>query len=182
MDLWNDCYARCLHSGRVWYVSFAFANFDLQDPDTIPYFVLFVSCLRANYVPFPISPRNSASAVAHLIFEAGVSHLLIGHEPAMIHLAESAVTILKEKYPLSVVPDVSYIPLFEDIFISDTPVVPEALPFEYHGPDATAYILHSSGIVQVCLPSLQQNWNSTQVQLHSRNQFAGRIFARFKEP
>jgi hypothetical protein len=122
--------------------------------------------------------------VAHLIFETGVSHLLIGHEPAMIHLAESAITILKEKYPLSVVPNVSYIPLFEDLFIPvfDTPVTPEALPPEYQGPDATAYILHSSGIVQVCLPSLQQNWNSTQVQLHPPNQFAGRIFARFKEP
>ncbi|KAJ7929762.1 hypothetical protein B0H13DRAFT_2652291 [Mycena leptocephala] len=136
----------------------------LAASDTIPYFVLFVSCLRANYVPFPISPRNSASAVAHLIFETGVSHLLIGHEPAMIYLAESAITILKEKYPLSVVPNVSYIPLFEDLFIpvSDTPVTPEALPFEYQGPDATAYILHSSGSTAFPKPIRWTNLRSIQ--------------------
>jgi acyl-CoA synthetase (AMP-forming)/AMP-acid ligase II len=44
------------------------------DLDAIPYFVLFMSCLRANYVVFPISPRNSPSAVAHLIDKGGSSH------------------------------------------------------------------------------------------------------------
>ncbi|KAF7330918.1 Acetyl-CoA synthetase-like protein [Mycena venus] len=106
-----------------------FLNHLTNDPDTIPYFVLFVSCLRANCVPFPISPRKSPSAVAHLISKAGVNHLLIGHEPAMFHLAEEAVKILKGRYPMTSVPDVSYVPLFEELFVpgSGTVVAPEAL-------------------------------------------------------
>jgi acyl-CoA synthetase (AMP-forming)/AMP-acid ligase II len=106
-----------------------------------------MSCLRANYVPFPISPRNSPSAVAHLISKARISHLVIGDEPAMVSLANDAITILKEEYSTTAVPDVSYVPSFEDLFISasGTRPTPEDLPFEYHGPDATACIMHSSG-------------------------------------
>ncbi|KAJ7870004.1 hypothetical protein B0H13DRAFT_2557202 [Mycena leptocephala] len=101
----------------------------LASSDTIPYFILVMSCLRANYVPFPISPRNSPSAVANLISKAGVRHLLIGHEPAMAHLAEDAIGILKEEYSTTAAPD----------------VLRSDLPFEYHGPDAAACIIHSSG-------------------------------------
>ncbi|KAJ7930505.1 hypothetical protein B0H13DRAFT_2532734 [Mycena leptocephala] len=46
----------------------------LASSDAIPYFTLIMSCLRANYVVFPISPRNSPSAVAYLVAKAGVKH------------------------------------------------------------------------------------------------------------
>ncbi|KAJ7449028.1 hypothetical protein B0H11DRAFT_2079248 [Mycena galericulata] len=119
----------------------------LASSDTIPYFTLLISCFRANYVAFPISPRNSPSAVAHLIDKVGVKHLLIGHEPAMLELANAAVDILKEKYPLTSRPDVSYVPLFEDLFLpeSERLLGPDDLPYEYKGPDSPACIFHSSG-------------------------------------
>ncbi|KAJ7464987.1 hypothetical protein B0H11DRAFT_2050421 [Mycena galericulata] len=138
----------------------------LSSSDTIPYFILFVSCLRANYVPFPISPRNSPSAVAHLISKAGVGHLLIGHEPAMAELAADAITILKEQYSSAVVPDVTYAPLFEDLFVSvSDAVTPDALPFEYKGPDATACIMHSSGSTAFPKPIYWTNHRTIQTSL-----------------
>ncbi|KAJ7819956.1 hypothetical protein B0H14DRAFT_3089317 [Mycena olivaceomarginata] len=110
----------------------------LAASDAIPYFVLFMSCLRANYVVFPISPRNSPSAAA-------VNHLLIGHDPAMLALATDATQFLKEKYSTAV-PDISYIPLFEDLFRPDSNILtPEDIPYEYDGPDSPAVICHSSG-------------------------------------
>lgn len=114
--------------------------------DTIPYFTLIMSCVRANYVVFPISPRNSPTAIAHLIDKVGVNHLLIGHEPAMLELANDALDILRSQYPLTAAPDVSYVPLFEDLFLpsSERSLVLD-LPYEYKGPDATACIMHSSG-------------------------------------
>ncbi|KAJ7449030.1 hypothetical protein B0H11DRAFT_2079260 [Mycena galericulata] len=114
---------------------------------TIPYFTLLASCYRANYVAFPISPRNSPAAVAHLIDKVGVKHLLIGQEPAMLELANAAGDILKEKYPLTSRPDMSYVPLFEDLFLpeSERLLGPDDLPYEYKGPDSPACIFHSSG-------------------------------------
>jgi acyl-CoA synthetase (AMP-forming)/AMP-acid ligase II len=115
-------------------------------PDAIPYFTLIMSCLRANYVVFPISPRNSPSAVAYLVAKAGVKHVLIGHEPAMLELMTAALNILGKEYPLTDPPDVSYAPLFEDLFLLDPIIIsPDTLPYEYKGPDATACIMHSSG-------------------------------------
>lgn len=114
-----------------------------------------MSCLRANYVPFPISPRNSPSAVAHLVSKGRVSHLLIGHEPAMVELAKDALRILKEEYPPMVVaPDVTYLPLFQDLFLpvsESSGMTPEALPYEYHGPDVIACMMHSSGTLRISL-------------------------------
>ncbi|KAJ7233038.1 hypothetical protein C8J57DRAFT_1090832 [Mycena rebaudengoi] len=119
----------------------------LASSDTIPYFVLFVSCLRANYLVFPISPRNSPSAVAYLIDKVGVNYLLIGHEPTMQDISANAIQILKDQYPGTAVPDVSYVPLFEDLFLpqSEGSLAPEDIPYEYHGPDAPALVIHSSG-------------------------------------
>jgi acyl-CoA synthetase (AMP-forming)/AMP-acid ligase II len=140
-----------------------------------------MSCLRANYVPFPISPRNSPSAVANLISKAGVRHLLIGREPAMAHLAEDAIGILKEEYSTTAVPDVSYVPSFEDLFISasDTRHTLEDVPFEYHGPDAAACIIHSSGNHSIFFFAAGLN-GPPQVRLRSPSRSAGQIITPVK--
>ncbi|KAJ7245421.1 hypothetical protein C8J57DRAFT_1082265 [Mycena rebaudengoi] len=110
----------------------------LASSDTIPYFTLIMSCLRANYLVFLVSPRNSPSAVAYLIDRVGVNYLLIGHDPAMLDLSTNAVNILKEQYPRTTVPDVSHVPLFEDLFLSDPErtLGPEDIPYEYSGSTA----------------------------------------------
>ncbi|KAJ7697661.1 hypothetical protein B0H17DRAFT_1130265 [Mycena rosella] len=112
--------------------------------DAIPYGIL-MSCFRANYIVFPISPRNSPSAIAHLINKVGVNHLLIGHEASMQDLAHDSLDILTSKYPLMTTPDVSYVLLFEDLFLSasERNMTPDAVPYEYKGADAIVGVLHS---------------------------------------
>ncbi|KAF7358618.1 Acetyl-CoA synthetase-like protein [Mycena sanguinolenta] len=124
----------------------------LAASDAIPYFVLFMSCLRANYVVFPISPRNSSAAVAHLIDKGAVDHLLVGPDPALLALATEATQILKEKYSTPV-PDISATPLFEDLFHPDSNSITAVdIPYEYHGPDSPGLICHSSGVSAMNMP------------------------------
>ncbi|KAJ7204502.1 hypothetical protein GGX14DRAFT_460740 [Mycena pura] len=121
----------------------------LAPSDTISYWILYISCLRANYVAFPISPRNSPAAVAHLLNKVGVNYLLIGHDPAMQELANSTFEILKKQHPSAPVPYVSDVPLFEELFLTETETtsLPTSgvLPYEFKGADAVECILHSSG-------------------------------------
>jgi hypothetical protein len=80
------------------------------------------------------------------LFKAAVNHLLIGHDPAMLALATDATQVLKEKYSPAV-PDISYVPLFDDLFRPDPKILtPEDIAYEYHGPDSLAVICHSSGV------------------------------------
>jgi hypothetical protein len=63
----------------------------------------------------------------------------------ILRLATDATQFLKEKYSTAV-PDISYIPLFEDLFRPDSNIlIPEDIPYEYDGPDSPAVICHSSG-------------------------------------
>ncbi|KAK6966634.1 acetyl-CoA synthetase-like protein [Favolaschia claudopus] len=119
----------------------------LAPSDNISYFTLLVSCLRANYIPFAISPRNSPAAIAHLIEKTAVQHLLIGHEPSMLELVNTSLDILRDRSPTCRLPDVSYVPLFEQLFLPEDQRIstPNDIPYEYSGPDHTALIMHSSG-------------------------------------
>ncbi|KAJ7046114.1 hypothetical protein C8F04DRAFT_1322704 [Mycena alexandri] len=137
----------------------------LASSDAIPYFTLIISCMRANYAIFPISPRNSPAAVAHLISKAGVKHVLIGHEPSILELMTAALNILKES-PLADAPDVSYAPLFAELFLPDAEILsPEDIPYEYKGPDAVACILHSSGSTAFPKPIYWSNHRTIEVAL-----------------
>ncbi|KAJ7618639.1 hypothetical protein FB45DRAFT_1097256 [Roridomyces roridus] len=138
----------------------------LVSSDTIPYFILLASCFRANYVVFPISPRNSPDAIAHLIEKVGVKHLLIGHEPAMSKLATEALEILGKKGAI-LVPDVSLVPLFDELFLpsSTTAITPDSLAYEYKGPDATLWIMHSSGSTTFPKPIYFTNHQAIQACL-----------------
>ncbi|KAF7374105.1 Acetyl-CoA synthetase-like protein [Mycena sanguinolenta] len=137
----------------------------LAASDAIPFFTLIMSCLRANYVIFPISPRNSPAAVAHLISKAKVKHVLIGHEPSMLELMNAALKIL-ETHPHADTPDVSYMPLFEELFLENsTLITPDELPYEYKGPDEIACIMHSSGSTAFPKPIYWSNHRLLQVAL-----------------
>ncbi|KAJ6555930.1 hypothetical protein B0H19DRAFT_1210704 [Mycena capillaripes] len=139
----------------------------LATSNTISYFTLINSCFRANYVVFPISPRNSFPAIAHLLDKVGVKHLLIGHESSMQELAVAALDILKEKYRQRELPDVSHVPLFEELFFpeNERTLTPESVPYEYKGPDATVLILHSSGSTAFPKPIYWSNQRTLETML-----------------
>ncbi|KAK0210917.1 hypothetical protein DFS33DRAFT_1371246 [Desarmillaria ectypa] len=87
-------------------------------PDTITYFVTMIRLLHANYVFFPISPRNSPVAVAHLLHKIGLQYVLVGRDASMQDLANEALEILKSQYSSDALPELSPIPVFEDYFQS----------------------------------------------------------------
>ncbi|KAK0463970.1 uncharacterized protein EV420DRAFT_1638889 [Desarmillaria tabescens] len=116
--------------------------------DTITYFVTMMSLLRANYVFFPISPRNSPVAVAHLLHKVGVQYVLVGQDASMQDLANEALEILKSRYSLDTLPELSSIPIFEDYFQSQWERSIDAeldIPLLPTDPDSVAFYLHSSG-------------------------------------
>ena len=64
--------------------------------DSITYTTLTLAILRAGHVAFPLSTRNSASAVAHLVRTTGLSALFVSRDAGMGRLVEEALEILKK--------------------------------------------------------------------------------------
>lgn len=110
--------------------------------------------MRAKCAVFPISVRNSAPAVAHLLTKTNVTHLLVGPEGQYQQLAADALKILKEAG--NAVPDASIMLAFEDIMSGDDqPFVPlPALKVTWDDP---ALVQHSSGqcSAYVCCAQLE---------------------------
>ena len=112
----------------------------LLHTDTITYFCSIVGLLRTGLAVFPISTRNSADAVRHLLTVTGAQYLLISVEPMIASLAEAA---LENGPQVSVI----HMPVFEDLFsLNQTEMYPRGM----RDPNALSIILHSSGISQLC--------------------------------
>lgn len=105
---------------------------------------MIMSIMRAGYIAFPISPRNSPAAVAHLMSKVGVKHAFIGREQTMIDLGNKALTILRVQYLTIPEPELFPIPLFEDLFV-DSSIDTDDIPYEKRGLDDIVVYLHSSG-------------------------------------
>ncbi|KAJ8503284.1 hypothetical protein ONZ45_g10995 [Pleurotus djamor] len=110
--------------------------------DTITYFTLIAATVKAGFVPFLISPRNSPAAVAHLLSVTHTAHVLVGVEAALHSVFEAALKLLHDKDPRLPLPAQSPTPTFDDLYIVDETYVP--LPL--HKPDlnSLAVLLHSS--------------------------------------
>ncbi|KAF9556254.1 acetyl-CoA synthetase-like protein [Agrocybe pediades] len=117
----------------------------LAASDSITYFTTLMSILRAGYVAFAISPRNSASAVAHLIDKVDVKCILVGRDPAPTKLADDALEIMATQYPGKDKPALSPMPIFEDLYLDTTPDNTDDIPFERRDPEETILYIHSSG-------------------------------------
>ena len=101
--------------------------------------------MRANCVLFPISPRNSPAAVAHLLAETNVQHLLVGPEPVMQKLADSAFDVLTDQGRF--LPSTSAMPAFVDVIQDADDSVFEFLPKYQFRMDETYNFYHSSGML-----------------------------------
>ena len=90
--------------------------------------------------PFPISTRNSARAVAHLVARTGARRLLVSADPAMRRLAGAAAALLAAEGPAPVLLPV---PCFGDLYGpgGDEALVPMGDVHE----DRVSIIMHSSG-------------------------------------
>ena len=98
--------------------------------------------MRIGLAPFPISPRNSPAAIAHLITNIHARYLLIGAEQTIQELASHVFKIMDESG--AQLPHVTIMPAFEDLYLPDEyPLRP--LPPVHLAMNDPALIMHSSG-------------------------------------
>lgn len=116
----------------------------LAATDTVTYVTTEVGILRAGFSVFPISPRNSPEAVAHLLKKTGSNYLLVGGEPMLQKLAHTALELLRaDGHPE--IPS-SHMPHFEDLYPDDESDSEfENYPTVKFEREAPSLILHSSG-------------------------------------
>ncbi|KAF8585451.1 acetyl-CoA synthetase-like protein [Ramaria rubella] len=117
--------------------------------DNITYTTFLIAHMRLTHpggpnralLPFPISPRNSAAAIAHLIYATGIRYLWVT-EGAMRTLADEALI----KAPLA---DIVILPVpsFSDLYTTSSASNLQAEEDNYPTYDLNgqAIILHSSG-------------------------------------
>ena len=102
--------------------------------------------MRAGYIPFPISTRNSPTAVAHLLEKTDAKHLIVGVDPAMQSLAAESLEALKSQHPSATVPTTSQMPVFDDLYREGLePIKVEDVPYEQPDLQMPIFLLHSSG-------------------------------------
>ena len=101
--------------------------------------------MRARFVAFPISTRNSPAALAHLIEKTGVSHVLVGREQSMQDLIQQSLEALSKQYGCAPVVRLSPMLTSEELYSDGGLNVPEDVPDQQHSPDTASLILHSSG-------------------------------------
>jgi acyl-CoA synthetase (AMP-forming)/AMP-acid ligase II len=116
----------------------------------VTYLTTELGILRAGFTVFPVSPRNSPEAVAHLLKKTGANHLLVGGEPMLHELAMASLELLRADghpgIPLSNMPN------FEDLYPQDDSDDEfKHYPVAKFDLDAPSLILHSSGQSSGCL-------------------------------
>lgn len=109
--------------------------------DSITYSTLVAGIQYAGFTPFPISPRNSSAAIAHLVVKASVAHIII--EDAFRDLAEDALTLLKSDS--ASVPTASAAPVFEDLYLLSSVAQEVNVAVEKPVWESNGIIIHSSG-------------------------------------
>ncbi|KZT73709.1 acetyl-CoA synthetase-like protein [Daedalea quercina L-15889] len=118
----------------------------LSPSDSIPYATTIMGIMRAGYVPFPISTRNSPAAIAYLLEKTSVQHLFVGLEQAIQTLTADTIEVLKSQHPSATVPTTSPMPVFGDLYGKEVEnVAVENVPYEHPGLDKRSFLLHSSG-------------------------------------
>ena len=124
--------------------------------DLISYLTNFFGIIRATCVTFQMSPRNSPTAVAHLLHTTKTRHIFLGHEDSIHELSSAALEIVETEFPDDEPPTVSSIPLFNDLYVDEVNDQLEGVFNAQHRPQsALAFLLHSSGQsqVQACSPT-----------------------------
>lgn len=142
--------------------------------DTITYFCFILGVLRAGLTVFPISTRNSAAAIAHLLLHTNSSHMYISDDANIQRLAREALEGLKGHGKSA---ELHRMPLFDDLFPpqpseeQDTDVT---LPTTFDR-EAPALIVHSSGRSRDMRSQESPKNMCSQVPLRFRNRLYGHI-------
>lgn len=101
--------------------------------------------LRAGYTVFPISPRNSPQAIAHLLRKTGAIHLFASGDSQLQSLACTSIELLQATGEANAV-KIYETPVFGDLFpheAAETSFI--RFPVRHFDLEMPALILHSSG-------------------------------------
>ncbi|CCM03416.1 uncharacterized protein FIBRA_05547 [Fibroporia radiculosa] len=148
--------------------------------DTLFYYALMIGIIRSGFIPFPMSPRNSAPAVVNML-QRTQCHRIIS-QPSFTPVMDSIRSALPSDYTLQV----DDLPAFADVFPmfssssvlisseSDIVLAPYPSPVQSLAPSEVVLILHSSGSTGFPKPIMQTgitilHWCSTPVMVESRN-------------
>ncbi|GJE91046.1 acetyl-CoA synthetase-like protein [Phanerochaete sordida] len=115
----------------------------LAGNESITYFTLMTGICRAGFIAFPISPRNSPEAVAHLLAETGVSYIFVGVEDALQRLWAAAAEALRADGATP--PWMHAVPAFRTLYPAERDPHFKLLPVPDARWDDVTIILHSSG-------------------------------------
>lgn len=96
-----------------------------------------IGVLRAEAVPFLISPRNSAAAVAHMVEKTGTQYMLVSED--LRNLAMTAIESMQNP------PRIALMPNFQDLYPTTEEDVEFMPPLRSRNLNDAAIILHSSG-------------------------------------
>ncbi|KAI0718411.1 acetyl-CoA synthetase-like protein [Cerioporus squamosus] len=108
--------------------------------DSTTYLTLIVGMMYLGLTPFPLSTRNSAAAVAHLVRSTDIHEFLVSSDAGMQRVAQEAKEELeKDGYHVDPLP----VPDFGQLFNED--VVPAGVKMGTLSGDNQALIIHSSG-------------------------------------
>lgn len=112
----------------------------LANTDTLTFYATIVGIMRLGYIPFPISVRNSAPAVTHLMKMTNTKYLVISGDPPVQTIA-NLVCHQHDGNNIAIIP----MPTFSDIYSCNLKTHEPLPPFKRPEWTQTALIMHSSG-------------------------------------
>ena len=119
--------------------------------DTITYLTTIIGVMRSGFTVFPISPRNSAAAIAHLLSKTSAIHIIVGKEQKFTELVDEALGSLQsnggEKATGSQASRISVSEMhsYEDYFTAKELPLEDQIPLSLKAEaDDVGIILHSS--------------------------------------
>ncbi|KAJ3557213.1 hypothetical protein NM688_g1592 [Phlebia brevispora] len=114
--------------------------------DAITYFTTIVGVLRAGFIIFPISYRNSPEALAHLLTRVKAIILLTSEEPWIQDVIDNATKLIAASSETYSAPAVVHaMPVFEDLYSRRVLETPHIAPCRPWALDDPSLIMHSSG-------------------------------------
>ncbi|KAI0795720.1 acetyl-CoA synthetase-like protein [Abortiporus biennis] len=154
--------------------------------EAISYSTFMLGVMRSGNTVFPISPRNSPEAVAHLLMKTNASSLFVGKDAGIREIAEMAL----EKVKAHEGPNVTLhsIPTLEDLFpTSKDGAKDDFKPFPEvnYQMDAPVMIMHSSGSTAFPKPIPWPHRDFAQwalIPLYSTGDIAGLVMSCHSTP
>ncbi len=111
--------------------------------DHLTYWAVIAGIMRAGYQCFTISPRNSPSAIAHLLETTGCELAFVSGDNGTQTLMQEALANMEEKVALIDMPD------WKELYINDDTNFQTLPPFALHSLDTPCLMVHSSGTIML---------------------------------